>query len=107
MIGFSTHNPDQMRAAEAEPVDYVACGPVFGTLSKERPDPTVGIAGLRAVRALTQRPLVAIGGITRDNAETCWQAGADSLAIIADMLPETCTHRALVGRMTEWLRLAK
>jgi thiamine-phosphate pyrophosphorylase len=107
MIGFSTHNPDQMRAAEAEPVDYVAFGPVFGTLSKERPDPTVGIEGLRAVRALTQRPLVAIGGITRDNAETCWQAGADSLAIIADMLPETCTHRALVGRMTEWLRLAK
>ena len=51
IVGYSTHNPDQMRAAEAEPVDYVAFGPVFSTASKERPDPTVGIDGLRTVRA--------------------------------------------------------
>jgi thiamine-phosphate pyrophosphorylase len=104
-IGFSTHNPEQMRAAEFEPVDYVAFGPVFTTASKDRPDPTVGLAGLRAVRALTQRPLVAIGGITRDNAPACWSAGADSVAIIADMLPSPCTPRTLRDRMGEWLSL--
>ena len=98
MIGFSTHNPDQMRAAAHEPVDYVAFGPVFTTASKERPDPTVGIAGLRTVRGLTQKPLVAIGGITRENAALCWSAGANSVAIIADMLPNLCTPRALRDR---------
>jgi thiamine-phosphate pyrophosphorylase len=104
-IGFSTHNPDQMRAAESEPVDYVAFGPVFSTVSKDRPDPTVGIDGLRTVRGLTQRPLVAIGGITRNNASICWGAGADSVAIIADLLPSPCTHQAIRDRIAEWLKL--
>ncbi len=106
LIGFSTHNPDQMRAAESEPVDYVAFGPVFPTASKDRPDPTVGIEGLRAVRALTARPLVAIGGINRSNAATCLNAGADSLAIIADLFPTPCTGPALRERMAEWLVLS-
>jgi thiamine-phosphate pyrophosphorylase len=105
MIGYSTHNPDQMRAAASEPVDYVAFGPVFGTASKDRPDPTVGIAGLDAVRALTQRPLVAIGGITLENASLCWSAGADSVAVIAAMLPNPCTKTSIRDRMGEWLRL--
>jgi thiamine-phosphate pyrophosphorylase len=105
VIGFSTHNPEQMLAAAAEPVDYAAFGPVFTTASKERPDPTVGIAGLRTVRGLTEKPLVAIGGISRDNARLCWSAGADSVAVIADMLPIPCTQRTLRDRMAEWLRL--
>jgi thiamine-phosphate pyrophosphorylase len=105
MIGFSTHSPDQMRAAASEPVDYLAFGPVFTTSSKERPDPTVGIEGLRSIRELTQKPLVAIGGITRENAALCWSAGADSVAIIADLLPNPCTQRTLRDRMAEWLRL--
>lgn len=105
IIGFSTHNPDQMRAAESEPVDYVAFGPVFTTASKDRPDPTVGPEGLRTVRALTRKPLVAIGGITRANATICWNAGADSVAIIADILPTPCTQRAIRDRMAEWLSL--
>jgi thiamine-phosphate pyrophosphorylase len=105
MIGYSTHNPDQMRAAESEPVDYVAFGPVFGTASKDRPDPTVGIAGLGIVRALTQRPLVAIGGITLENVSLCWSAGADSVAVIAGMLPNPCTKTSIRDRMGEWLRL--
>jgi thiamine-phosphate pyrophosphorylase len=105
IIGFSTHNPDQMRAAEAEPVDYVAFGPVFGTLSKERSDPTVGIEGLKAVRALTKKPLVAIGGITRENARQCWEAGADSVAIISDLLPNPCTAAEIRKRTVEWLDL--
>jgi thiamine-phosphate pyrophosphorylase len=105
IVGFSTHNSDQIRAAESEPVDYVAFGPVFRTASKDRPDPAVGVEGLRAVRALTRKPLVAIGGIARDNASTCWSAGADSVAIIADLLPLSCTKRTLRERMTEWRQL--
>ena len=105
VVGFSTHNPDQMKAAAGEPVDYVAFGPMFPTVSKERPDPTVGVEGLKAVRALTRKPLVAIGGITRDNAFTCWNAGADSVAIIADLYPNPCTKTTLRDRMAEWQKL--
>jgi thiamine-phosphate pyrophosphorylase len=94
-----------MRAAESEPVDYVAFGPIFQTASKEQPDPTVGIETLRTVRALTRRPLVAIGGITRDNAALCWKAGADAVAIIADLLPLSCTKQTLRDRMSQWQRL--
>jgi thiamine-phosphate pyrophosphorylase len=105
IVGFSTHNAAQMLAAHSEPVDYVAFGPVFTTASKDRPDPTVGIESLRAVRALTMKPLVAIGGITRDNASICWSAGANSVAIIADLLPTPCTQRTLRDRMSQWLAL--
>lgn len=104
-IGFSTHNEAQIRAAADEPVDYVAFGPVFGTRSKQNPDPDVGIAGLGVARALTERPLVAIGGITRDNAYHCFEAGADSVAVIADMIPEPCTKESLRERMIEWRQL--
>jgi len=97
--------PPPMRAAESEPVDYVAFGPVFTTGSKERPYPTVGIEGLRTVRSLTPKPLVAIGGITRGNASMCWSAGADSVAVIADLLPSPCTQRTKRDWMAEWLRL--
>jgi thiamine-phosphate pyrophosphorylase len=106
VIGFSTHNADQMRAAQREPADYFAFGPVFATVSKERPDPVAGIEGLRAVRSLTGKPLVAIGGITRDNASNCWSAGADSVAIIADLFPASCGTRDLRERMAEWHRLS-
>jgi thiamine-phosphate pyrophosphorylase len=105
IVGYSTHNPDQMRAAASEPVDYVAFGPVFSTASKDRPDPTVGLDGLRTVRALTQRPLVAIGGITLENASLCWSAGADSAAVIAGLLPNPCTKETIRDRMAEWMRL--
>lgn len=105
IVGFSTHNPDQMRAAESEPVDYVAFGPIFTTASKERADPAVGLKGLEKVRALTKRPLVAIGGITQENAELCWRAGADSVAVIAGMLPAECTPQSVRARTEEWLRL--
>jgi thiamine-phosphate pyrophosphorylase len=101
-IGFSTHNPVQARAAEAEPADYVAFGPVFGTRSKLRPDPEVGLVGLEAARELIARPLVAIGGITRDNAQYCFDAGADAVAVIADLLPQPCNKEALRDRMIEW-----
>jgi len=108
VLGYSTHNPEQIRAVEqndSHTIDYLAFGPMFPTVSKEHPDPTVGIEGLKAIRTLTRRPLVAIGGITRDNAFTCWNAGADSVAVIADLYPNPCTKIMLRDRMTEWQSL--
>ena len=99
-IGFSTHNEAQLRAAAAEPVDYLALGPIFGTATKENPDPVVGIAELRRLRPLTARPLVAIGGITRENTRSVIEAGADSVAVIGDLFPEDGNIR---GRVKEWV----
>jgi thiamine-phosphate pyrophosphorylase len=106
LLGYSTHNPAQMAAAEIEPADYAAFGPIFTTASKLQPDPNVGLEGLRAIRTLTKRQLVAIGGVTRDNALFCWDAGADSVAVIADLLPQPCNKRTIRERMAEWIRLA-
>jgi thiamine-phosphate pyrophosphorylase len=99
-IGFSTHNEQQLRAAAAEPVDYLALGPIFGTATKENPDPTVGLDELRRLRALTARPLVAIGGITRANARAVLDAGADSVAVIGDLFAD---EGNLQARIAEWL----
>src|ERR1700733_3134366 len=85
-LGVSTHNPEQLREADLTSADYLAIGPVFATSSKERPDPVVGLEGVRRARALTQKPLVAIGGITRANAASVIEAGADSAAVISDLL---------------------
>lgn len=107
VLGFSTHNLQQLRDAAAEPVDYVAFGPVFSTNSKDRADPTVGPDLLRQGRALTEKPLVAIGGITRDNAQVCWDAGANSVAVIAGLLPAHCSAQSIRDRMTEWQQLRR
>jgi len=85
-IGYSTHNEAQLRAGDQEPVDYLALGPLFGTTSKQNPDLTVGVAELSRLRTLSSRPLVAIGGITRNNAAEAFEAGADSVAVISDFL---------------------
>ncbi len=66
-LGVSTHNPEQLSEADLTSADYLAIGPVFATSSKEKPDPVVGLEGVRRARALTRKPLVAIGGITRAN----------------------------------------
>jgi thiamine-phosphate pyrophosphorylase len=87
-LGVSTHNPEQMVEADRTSADYVAIGPVFSTSSKERPDPVVGLEGVRRARGLTRKPLVAIGGITRENAAAVIAAGADSVAVISDLLRE-------------------
>src|SRR4029077_4556792 len=83
-IGVSTHNPAQFESADATSADYIAVGPVFSTPSKDRPDPVVGLEGVRRARALARKPLVAIGGITRENAASVIEAGADSVAVISD-----------------------
>jgi thiamine-phosphate pyrophosphorylase len=87
-LGVSTHNPQQMQEADRTSADYVAIGPVFSTFSKEKPDPVVGLEGVRRARLLTRKPLVAIGGITRENAASVIAAGADSVAVISDLLRE-------------------
>jgi thiamine-phosphate pyrophosphorylase len=87
-LGVSTHNPEQLRQADPTTADYVAIGPVFSTTSKERPDPIVGLEGVRRARQLTRKPLVAIGGVTRANALSVIEAGADAVAVISDLLPE-------------------
>jgi thiamine-phosphate pyrophosphorylase len=87
-LGISTHNPEQLREADRTPADYLAIGPVFATSSKDKPDPVVGLEGVRRARALTRKPLVAIGGITRANAASVIEAGADSVAVISDLLRE-------------------
>jgi thiamine-phosphate pyrophosphorylase len=87
-LGVSTHNPEQLGEADLTSADYLAIGPVFTTSSKERPDPVVGLEGVRRARLLTRKPLVAIGGITRANALSVIEAGADSVAVISDLLRE-------------------
>ena len=85
-VGVSTHTRTQFEEAKATSADYIAFGPIFPTGSKERPDPVVGLERLREMRGLTRRPLVAIGGITLDNAASVIEAGADSVAVIHDLL---------------------
>jgi thiamine-phosphate pyrophosphorylase len=85
-LGVSTHNPKQLAEADQTSADYLAMGPIFATSSKANPDPVVGLEGVRRARQLTRKPLVAIGGITRANARSVIDAGADSVAVISDLL---------------------
>jgi thiamine-phosphate pyrophosphorylase len=85
-VGVSTHNLEQLREADLTSVDYIAVGPIFPTGTKQNPDPVVGIELLRAARQMTAKPLVAIGGITIESAAAVFRAGADSVAIIRDLL---------------------
>ncbi|MGH9617385.1 MAG: thiamine phosphate synthase [Acidobacteriaceae bacterium] len=86
-VGVSTNTPEQVTEADRTTCDYIAFGPIFPTTSRINPNPTVGLAGLSAVRRLTAKPLVAIGGITRRNCRSVIDAGADSVAVISDLLP--------------------
>ncbi|HXP11390.1 MAG TPA: thiamine phosphate synthase [Acidobacteriaceae bacterium] len=86
LIGVSTHSEEQLRVAADGPADYVAIGPVYATASKQVPDPVVGLEGVRTARAMTTKPLVAIGGINRSNCAAVIGAGADSVAVISDLV---------------------
>jgi len=85
-LGVSTHNPEQLAEADKTSANYLAIGPVFATASKANPDPVVGLEGVRRARELTRKPLVAIGGITRSNARSVIEAGADAVAVISDLI---------------------
>jgi thiamine-phosphate pyrophosphorylase len=87
-LGVSTHNPEQVMEADKTSADYIAIGPVFSTTSKTNPDPVVGLEGVRKARALTKKRLVAIGGINRANCRSVIEAGADSVAVISDLMRE-------------------
>jgi thiamine-phosphate pyrophosphorylase len=90
MVGISSHNEAQLRTADREPVDYIAIGPVFATATKADPDPVVGLDGVRLARSLTSKTLVAIGGITVENAGAVRRAGADSVAVISAIFSPGC-----------------
>jgi thiamine-phosphate pyrophosphorylase len=85
-VGVSTHNLEQFQQATTTSADYIAVGPIFATATKENPDPVVGLDLIRAARRLTLKPLVAIGGITIQSAESVYRAGADSIAVVNDLL---------------------
>lgn len=101
-VGVSTHNLDQVRAALNAPVDYIALGPIFSTSTKKKPDPVVGTSLIREARKLTQKPIVAIGGITLDRAPEVYAAGADAVAVIRDLFDSPDP----VARAREFLALA-
>lgn len=107
LVGYSTHNEAQFTSAEGEAADYLAFGPVFATSSKENPDPVVGLETLARLRPLAAKPLVAIGGITRATAAAVWRAGADSIAVIGDLLPETPNKASVRRRFEEWNQLPR
>ena len=86
LVGLSTHNPEQAREADTTTADYVAIGPVFATRSKRNPDPVIGLEGVAQARRTTGKPLVAIGGIDRRNCRDVIAAGADSVAVISDLI---------------------
>jgi thiamine-phosphate pyrophosphorylase len=102
-VGVSTHNIEQFREAAATSADYIAVGPIFPTATKANPDPVVGVDFLRTVRPLTSKPLVAIGGITLDSAAEVFRAGADSVAVIRDLL--SAEHPGL--RVQGYLKIAQ
>jgi thiamine-phosphate pyrophosphorylase len=107
LLGFSTHNESQLRTGAQSPADYLALGPIYATTSKEKPDPTVGLTDLARLRNLTRKPLVAIGGITIENAGEVLAAGADSLAVISRLLPDSPDLRLLSARIREWLNATR
>ena len=89
IIGYSTHSVEQAEKALTLPIDYIAIGPIFATSTKTNPSPTLGLEGLRAVRAAVgNAQLVAIGGISHSNAREVIEAGADSVAVISALLSD-------------------
>ena len=101
-VGVSTHTLEQVEAADRTSADYIAVGPVFPTTTKQNPDAVVGTELLRRARQITKKPLVAIGGITLERAEEVYLAGADSLAVIRDLICATSPGE----RAREYLRVA-
>jgi len=101
IIGFSTHSLEQAIAADSAPIDYIAIGPIFNTASKEKPDPVVGASAISAIKPHLKKPLVAIGGITLDTVSEVIAAGADSVAIISDLL----TAKDITQRMRTYFEM--
>jgi thiamine-phosphate pyrophosphorylase len=103
-VGVSTHNDEQVRIANGTSADYIAVGPVFATGTKLDAEAVIGLAGVQRARALTRKPIVAIGGITRENARSVLDAGADSVAIISGLFVDGETVQKVAGDFLEILR---
>lgn len=105
-VGVSTHNIEQLRAADLTSADYIAVGPVFPTCTKDNPDPVIGLEFLRAARRATRKTLVAIGGITVESAGEVFRAGADSVAVIRDLVaaPDPAARAAEYLAIAERIR---
>ena len=103
-VGVSTHTDEQVRLAGLSCADYVAVGPVFATGTKVDAEPVIGLEGVRRARSLTGKPLVAIGGITRANARSAVDAGADSVAVISALLVKGETVEKVAGDFLDLLR---
>ena len=95
LIGWSTHRLDQMTQPQAAAASYLAVGPIFATRSKADAEPVIGLEGLRRARSTTALPLVAIGGITQAKAGDVAAAGADGLAVIAEVMGAPDTAEAV------------
>jgi thiamine-phosphate pyrophosphorylase len=104
IVGVSTHTDEQLRIAELSCADYVAIGPVFATGTKADAEAVVGLEGVQRARALTAKPLVAIGGITRANARSVVDAGADSVAVISGLFVEGESVEKVARDFLEFLR---
>lgn len=93
LIGISVNTIGEAQTAEKEGSDYVGVGPVYFTSSKEKLPDILGLEGLRSIRERVHIPILAIGGITAENAKAVITAGADGIAVIsaimgADNIPE-------------------
>jgi thiamine-phosphate pyrophosphorylase len=104
LVGVSTHTEEQVRVADVSCADYVAVGPVFATGTKVDAEPVIGLEGVRWARALTKKPIVGIGGITRGNAKSVIDAGADSVAVISALFVEGETVEKVARDFLEILR---
>jgi thiamine-phosphate pyrophosphorylase len=108
VIGLSTHDLEQARLACSAPVDYIAIGPIFPTSTKKtrtEGERELGVEGARAVRAIVDKPLVAIGGITLSSAKELFDAGVDSVAVISALRRSSREGRSLEEIAREWLAL--
>jgi len=113
-VGLSTHTVEQVIGA-SEPMsqnrdmehpdgaDYIAIGPVFATATKSDAEAVVGLEGVGRARVLTEKPLVAIGGIGLENARSVIDAGADSVAVISGLMVEGRRVRDVVRDFLEIL----
>ena len=82
LVGVSTHSVEQFQSALTSDADYIAFGPIFGTTTKLDAEPAVGLEGLKEIRKLSERPVVAIGGISLERVKSVFAAGADSVAVV-------------------------
>jgi thiamine-phosphate pyrophosphorylase len=105
LMGFSTHNRRQFLLGGEEPVEYIAIGPLFPTTSKLKPDPVLGLDRLKTFRALTHKPVVAIGGIRLDNAATVFEAGVDAVATISGFLIDGGEPSKVTASAKRWLSI--